>query len=422
MMSPPPAISGFIVPGLVSWKHLRMNTHPRDLYDKLKKMPGFAAKEFAWDFDMEKKASMGVPQEEYENWVRFHIRREKHWFEILRYLMKNESCSLTGINFDGTDKLLHIGWRFLDPATFPKNPTPWDIKMREACLEYFRHLDRFIAEAVEIAGPDARVFMASDHGFGPSREVFRVNTWLHANGYLTWKEIDQTDEKNQKSVEKLVERHFVFLDWERTTAYARSTTSNGIYIRVARGANSTGVPAEQYHPFRQKLIDKLKTIRDPDTGEQIIKRILTKEEAYPGSHNEQAPDLTLVMRDHSFISILNRTPVIHNRAEIEGTHYPQGIFIAGGPGIKQGTAVPELNIADVAPCLLYSLGLDIPADFDGKVPMDVFEPSYLKNHPVRIGKPTESVTSYARHAEQPAMDDEEKAQVFDKLRALGYLE
>ena len=62
-----------------------------------------------------------------------------------------------------------------------------------------------------------------------------------------------------------------------------------------------------------ELTEKLMAIKDAETGEPAIKEILTKEEAYPGPNNEQAPDLTLVMCDHSFISILNKTPILCRR-------------------------------------------------------------------------------------------------------------
>ncbi len=422
MMSPPPEILGLIVPGIVSWKHLRRSIYPPDLYDKLKKLPDFNAREFAWDFDMEKKAAKGVPAEEFENWINFHIRRERHWFEILKYIMKNEPCDLTAINFDGTDKILHIGWRFLHTESFPEKPSPWELKIRKLCLEYFRELDRFIAEISSMAGPEARIFFASDHGFGPTWEVFRVNTWLHSNGYLKWKDLDHLNEKDKESVERLIDMHFVYLDWENTTAYAQTTTSNGIYIRVANAPNRKGIPAEQYEMFRDELIRKLETVCDPDTGERIIKRILTKEEAYPGTNNSHAPDLTLVMRDHSFISILNKTPIVQHRPEIVGTHYPEGIFIAGGPGIKKGVSVPQLMIQDVAPCLLYSLGLDIPEDFDGQMPVEVFDPSYVSKNPVRIGVPTCPPDSYAFNERGNVAEPEEEKEIFDKLKALGYIE
>jgi predicted AlkP superfamily phosphohydrolase/phosphomutase len=422
MMSPPPAVSGCIVPGLVSWKHLRRNVYPQGLYAQLKTLPGFNAKELAWDFDLEKKAERGVPKEEYENWIEFHIRRERQWFEVTRHLMQHDSCNLMAILFDGLDKISHMGWRFLDPGLFPKQPSAWEKEIRRRCLNYFRELDGFLAEIAALAGPKARVFMASDHGFGPCWEVFRVNSWLHSQGYLAWKEMGELDEKSEESVKRLVERHFVLLDWDRTTAYARTTTSNGIYIRVAREPGQTGIPPGEYHSFRRRLVEELKAIRDSTTGERIVKHILTKEEAYPGSHNEQAPDLTLVMRDHSFVSILNKEPIIYQRPEIEGTHYPEGIFLARGPGIEQGVTLPPLSIVDVTPTLLHSLGLAIPSDFEGQFPTGLFTSSWLQEHACRMGEPTRPLDAHAFQAGEPVYEAEEEAQILRRLKALGYLE
>jgi predicted AlkP superfamily phosphohydrolase/phosphomutase len=422
MMSPPPEISGYIIPGLVSWKHLRRNVYPASIYAHLQNLPDFNPKELAWDFDLEKKAAKGVPEEEYENWVKFHIRRERQWFETLRCLMKREPCDLTAIIFDGPDKISHIGWRFLDSELFPLNPSPWEQRIRNLCLEYFRELDGFIAEIAALAGPEARIFLASDHGFGPSWEVLRINAWLHSQGYLTWKDLGDLDEKAKQSAAKLIDRHFVLLDWDKTTAYAQTTTSNGIHIRVAKGPGQTGLPPEQYESFRRELMDKLLAISDPETGEPIIKRILTKEEAYPGSNNGHAPDLTLVMRDHSFVSILNKTPIVCPRPEIEGTHYPEGIFAARGPGIQKGVSLPQLSILSVAPTLLYSLGLPIPADLEESLPSGIFETSFLQQHPCRRGEPTQPPVSYAlrtREGDTQGMGDEE---IFKQLKALGYVE
>lgn len=422
MMSPPPAVSGIVLPGLVSWKHLRLNVHPPELYQELQSLPGFNARELAWDFELEKQAAKGVPQEEFENWLHFHIRREKQWFQILRYLMEQHPCDLTSIVFDGPDKILHIGWRFLDPQCFPADPTPWERRIRDLCLEYFRELDGFLAELSTLAGPEARIFMASDHGFGPSWEVFRVNTWLHSQGYLTWKDLGDLDEQSQQSCAKLIDRHFVLLDWDKTTAFASTTTSNGIYIRVAKKPGGSGVPPEAYQGFRRDLMDKLLAITDPESGQPVIKQILTKEEAYPGNNNGQAPDLTLVMRDHGFISILNKTPVVYRRPEVVGTHYPKGIFLARGPGIQKGASLTPFPIVGVAPALLHSLGLAIPADFEERLIPGIFESSFLQKHPVRLGEPTQPPDSYALKPKKTAVQKEEEEEIYKQLSALGYLE
>ena len=54
-------------------------------------------------------------------------------------------------------------------------------------------------------------------------------------------------------------------------------------------------------------------VKHTDSGKPAVQKVLTKEEAYPGANNEQAPDLTLVMTDYSFISILDTTPCLGPR-------------------------------------------------------------------------------------------------------------
>ncbi|MCA9937182.1 MAG: alkaline phosphatase family protein, partial [Anaerolineales bacterium] len=39
------------------------------------------------------------------------------------------------------------------------------------CFNYFRKLDEAIGRLVSLAGPEATVLLASDHGFGATTEV-----------------------------------------------------------------------------------------------------------------------------------------------------------------------------------------------------------------------------------------------------------
>jgi hypothetical protein len=128
------------------------------------------------------------------------------------------------------------------------------------------------------------------------------------------------------------------------------------------------------------------------------------------------------MRDHSFISILNKTPSVCSRPEIEGTHYPEGVFMAGGAGVREGFAAEQLSILDVAPTLLYSLGLPIPADFEGRLPAEIFEASYLAQNSPQAGEPTQPPDSYALKQAKHEVSADEEQKVFERLKALGYLE
>lgn len=407
-------LTGFMIPGFIPWRHLRRNTLPKGLYDQLKeKLPDFNAKELAWDFEQEKEAINRLSDEDREKWVKYHLPREKQWFQIAEYLLRTEEPELMAIMFDGVDKLQHQAWLFLDPVLQTGEEGPYHQRMRALCLEYFRQLDGFLEKLVTGAGPDVQVFLASDHGFTKTTEIVRINAYLHEKGYLHWQEMPDSEAARRRE-----DSMFANLDWTTTTAYCRTPSSNGITIRVADKKGRTGIAPGDYEPFRDRLIGDLLELRDSATGERIITEIHKREDIFPGAAMAEAPDLLLVLRDYGFVSIKNKLPVVQPRDEIAGTHHPDGVFIACGPGIRQNEFIEACHITDVGATLLYSLGLDVPNDFEGKVPEAMFTDSHLSRKPVQIHGAT-----HARGMREEAenMDDEEKRKLMDQLKMLGYL-
>jgi len=226
---PPKDLNGFMVPGFIPWRHLRRNSAPHDLYDRLKAIPDFDAKELAWDFEQEKQAMEELTHEDRENWVKYHLPRERQWFRIADHLLREESPELMAVMFDGVDKLQHQAWLYVDPKQQSGDLSDYHQRMRVLCLDYFRQLDGFIEKLVVAAGPEVQVFLASDHGFTATTEVVRINAYLHEKGYLKWKEVPDTDAGRRRE-----DSMFAFLDWQQTIAYCRTPSSNGINIRVAR--------------------------------------------------------------------------------------------------------------------------------------------------------------------------------------------
>jgi hypothetical protein len=133
-----------------------------------------------------------------------------------------------------------------------------------------------------------------------------------------------------------------------------------------------------------------------------------------------APDLTLVLRDYGFVSIRNLEPVVMARPIPAGTHHPDGIFLAGGPGIRAGAQIESRRIVDVAPTLLYATGLPVPEDFEGSVPNDFFTAEHLRDFPIKPGAPTRPVEDGYTKSEE--MSEDEKAKIIDQLKMLGYME
>jgi len=422
MTFPARGIHGNVVPGWVPWRHLRLASYPRALYEQLRTaLPEFNPRELAMDMALEERALEGCHrEEEYEELIKLHIRRERQWFQVLRYLMRNDPAELTAVLFDGVDKLQHVCWRFLDSALFPANPSVLESRVREWCLNYFREIDQFIGEIVAEAGKDASVVIASDHGFGPTVEVFHLNEWLQRHGYLVWANANTVQQKHSETLGiGTMARRFYEIDWEKTTAYCPTPSSNGIYI-TPPGADGRGVPRERYESFRRELMEELLQFKDESTGRPVVDRIWVREAAFAGTRSAAAPDLTLSLRDGGLVSILPSGVLVKPRVETTGAHRPNGVFVASGKGMRRGVSLDPTSILDVAPLLLYTLGLPIPEDLEGRVPEELFEQPFLRSHPITFEAPNS--LSVPEEPELSEIDPRMEAEVMGQLRALGYME
>ena len=130
----------------------------------------------------------------------------------------------------------------------------------------------------------------------------------------------------------------------------------------------------------------------------------------------------MVLADGGTMSILPGSQVVTRRTEARGHHRWEGMFLAAGAGIRAGAQTDELVIVDVAPLVLHRLGLEIPDDLAGRLPVGIFEPDELAAHPPRrrVAAPYEAEACGA--AAGLELDPEEQAGVMQRLRALGYVE
>jgi predicted AlkP superfamily phosphohydrolase/phosphomutase len=425
LMFPAPPVNGAVVPGgMMPWRQLRLGCHPPGLFDRLKSLPGFNPREML-DMELEIKAIDGCPEDEHAEFVELHIRREQRWAEVMRYLMQSEPADLMAVMFDGVDKLQHLCWRFIDPACRPAQPTTWEQQMIELCESYFRSLDGLIAGIVELAGPEATVVLASDHGFGPTQDVFHVNSWLEQNGYLAWAAEDRANGRSETDVGFAeMTRHVHALDWSRTLAYAATPSSQGINIVDRLPGSEDPMPEDVRAKLAGDIATALRDVRRPADEHPLVEEVWTREQAFSGPFQELGPDLSLVLADGGTISILpsETETIVARRPQPRGHHRWEGIFLAAGPGIRAGASVEELSIVDVAPMLLHQLGLPVPEDMSGSVPEAVFEPGELEHRPVRRVPAPSPAALAASPAAKVELEPEEQAAVMERLRALGYVE
>jgi len=208
----------------------------------------------------------------------------------------------------------------------------------------------------------------------------------------------------------------------RTRAYATSASSNGIHIPVKGIRGEHGIEPADYESFRDELRDALLTrCVDPATGKQLVTKVWTREEAFAGEMINYAPDLTVALRDHGFFSVLRSDTVLKPRSVVMGCHHPQGIILARGADVCRGVQIDPVNLLDVAPTVLYALGLPIPRDIEGRMLSELFTQSHMRETAPQLNGHTDQPVVDVDGTE-PFADEEGEAQVLMRLRALGYIE
>jgi predicted AlkP superfamily phosphohydrolase/phosphomutase len=410
--APPEPINGHVLPGFVSGRHLRRWSHPADLFRRLEGVPGLDVQVLGLDLETEQQALQDLEPERWAPWIRHHLERERVWFGVMEHLMTHEPSDLTAIVFDGVDKIQHLAYRYLDPALVPADPTPWEAEIIALCRHYFRQVDDFLGRVLRRAGRWGRVFVASDHGFAATWEIFYVNKWLHDQGWLRWRGAVAEDERNSNFGDRLA--HLTnHIDLASTRAYALTPSSNGIYLNI---------PPDEYEGFREELLRRLYQVQAPDGG-RVVTAAKKREETFPGPFMNRVPDLTLTLRDHGFISVLNARAAVVPRPQPAGTHHPHGVLVAAGPGVREGAAGGLANLLDVAPLLLHSLGLPIPDELEGTFPVRLYDPAYLENDPPRLaGSAGTPPPAAGPGADDCDPDEADQAVVLERLRSLGYIE
>jgi predicted AlkP superfamily phosphohydrolase/phosphomutase len=83
---------------------------------------------------------------------------------------------------------------------------------------------------------------------------------------------------------------------------------------------------------------------------------------------------------------------------LSGTHLgaPDGFILVVGDGIKPGVVLRDASVLDLAPTMLYLMGLPVGRDMEGRVLTEMLEESFARAHPVTF------IPSYERLAVTPA--------------------
>jgi predicted AlkP superfamily phosphohydrolase/phosphomutase len=308
--------------------------------------------------------------------------------------------------FRSPDIVSHNRWKFFEPEQFSGIDPVELAEHRGEVPRIYEAVDQEIGRIVAAVPPETNVLVLSDHGFhAAKREEIKV-----------------------------------FLDLDRVLERLGYLVRTGSAVDFARSQVYTyGTP-----PFRRvKLLRFSLAGREPggrvrpEQREALLRRLTADLAAVTNAQG--APVFTVRParprsgEDGDFAVVVSQelvTPVLRVRGEplrgavesisrISGTHTrsTHGILLAAGPDIDPRADLEGIHIHDVAPTLLYGLGLPVAEDFAGRPRMELFDAEFRRAHPLRTIRSWGVLKEGGAARTSPADED-----LLNELRSLGYIQ
>lgn len=341
------------------------------------------------------------------------LRRDLVTMALVRLTARQCPADLVAVYLSGIDVVQHVTWRHMDPASqqFPQDGAP-DPQLAEVIPDYYRAVDRMVGEMVDLAPPGTTFVIVSDHGAGPIQpaEAFhlRLEVLLEAMGLVNGSAgplftIDQLYRHDK----------LVWLNLE-------GVEPNGV-VPLARAEAEAAAAAGR---LRRLMTDDGRPLF------ALVAEHVTEPGWQPGD-----PALTVRFAIHTLLTAQVHEPdrsydfarVRVRHSDVSGAHRPEGMVILHGPGIRPGRLTRPANLYQMAPTVLYLLGLPQDARMlrlappGGGVLEEAVDPELLAARPPRMlaeypGTDRSLNTRDAGAQRAPIAEEE-----LDRLRALGYV-
>lgn len=463
MTFPPEKVNGIMISGMDAPGIDSNFTYPTTLSGELKRIIGdYSLEAGLWSYINKGEINLAIEKQ--------HETIDKR-FEVTKYLMNNYPWDLFVSVFTATDRVQHAFWKYMDPR-HPSYKLEEAKKYGDAILNVYRKMDHIVGYLLDHLSEDTVLFIMSDHGAGLcSNKTLYLNNWLCKEGLLEYKDFrPQQGSGNSQRLKRLlytkllgglprdfwkalpretrdqVRKRFpvVFnkmasqfffsrINMDETKAYAEES-KNFIWVNLkGREARGTVRPGREYEEVRERIIHGLLGEKDPGSGEPVVDNVLRREDIYHGDNLEKAPDLVVTFKDLGYVPrpsytvspgvVLKTIPRLEleqseSNTRANARHLPNGILLMRGKGIRPGRKIDGAQIMDLAPTILYTMGLPVPTDMDGKVLESAYHESLLLEKP--ISHDTVELS-------EPAVQDmvyspEEEEAIRQRLGDLGYLE
>jgi len=320
---------------------------------------------------------INVGRENEREYVRILFENEDKRIEIAKYLMITHEWDFFMVMLEGTDPLQDELWKHID-KNHPRHNPGAEEYIKQAIPNFYRKIDRFLGECMEMLDDRTTICVMSDHGFGPLNRYILVNNFLRDTGMLHLKGnfitelkqfvlnsgvgLDKMYNLARKagltkvlsafrggSKEKMLNQLTLStgdIDWSRTKAFAVETGGH-IYLNV-KGREPEGIvrPRREYRKIRDQIVETLYSLTGPGNGRKAIEKVFTKEKLYNATNKfyDQAPDISFLPAKG--YSTLHREQFVSSSIFINspncGTHRINGVCLFYGPDVQEGRKLKEL--------------------------------------------------------------------------------
>lgn len=289
------------------------------------------------------------------------------WAEAARMAMEETGARLLYLHWHLPDLVGHKFVPWIDPTGTEYSPEKAEEGWRQL-RNYYKAMDRFVGEFLKRFDLSENVVaIVSEHGMPANKKAVSLINLFKERGWL----------KLSPDGKRVIWRESkLFFD------------QNHLWINL-KGREPTGiVPPEEYEELRREVQKAMRDLKDPETGEHVFSFVLTREEApIVGLWGEHIGDLVfcyaggyrwtgaevLSMGEERVVFPCgggNHGPMIPSYETEVASVY--GTLIIAGPGVKKGVKEDpsekgRRRTVDVAPTLAFLLGIDPPAQNDGRV-------------------------------------------------------
>ena len=439
---PPNEINGLMIADFMTPRGRRDFTYPESLLNELEQKFGKYLLHLSQTYA---EGNVGAVLDELFDELEYKAK-------VTEYLMTQYSWDAFFQYFWGTDRIQHELWHIIDQQ-HPRHNKQEAAAYKDRVYHYFSRVDEIVGRLVDLAGKDALVLIASDHGFGPAHKYCSLNLWLLQQGFLKLKSDVATRAKklmfsfgltpefafritrkiprrfrpargvsSQPGASKLLGKFFLSfndVDWSRSVAFSKGNYGQ-IYINLKDREPHGVVPIEQYNDVRDRIIERLRALTDKSTGTAWVGKVFRREEIYKGPLVNDAPDIAFLPADMRYLPLGNAdftsNKFMVDAFGISGCHRMEGVMIARGNGIQGGSKLANARIYDMMPTLLYLSGEAVPDDVDGRILAEMVSPTYLSANPIRFASQSE-----ATPPDEVELSEAENEDVIERLKSLGYV-